>query len=153
MRLLDNHTTNTDTLSIRTFTHNYFIASLGALIMGGIVYFINKDHGVLAASIAGLKQAAFTFFLGGTILKVLESIVTSIKQPVLSVATAVLVSSLLSIVLVYLVHSAKGTPKPFESTLPTIYMAPIGFFLVALIKISKLGKKDVSHSPQGNSQV
>ncbi len=44
-----------------------------------------------------------------------------------SVATV----STLTIILVYAVHSLKGTPRPFESTLPTIILAPPGFFFLA----------------------
>ena len=42
-----------------------------------------------------------------------------------------LISSLTS-VLIYAVHSLKGTPEPFLSTVPTLLMAPPGFFVLAL---------------------
>ena len=67
-------------MSLRSFVAafdkiiNYKIASIGALVMGFIVGYINLDHGLLPESIAALKQAAYTFFLGGMLLKVLETI-------------------------------------------------------------------------------
>jgi hypothetical protein len=37
------------------------------------------------------------------------------------------VSSSMAVGFTYLVHSLKGTPEPFLSTLPTILLAPPGF--------------------------
>lgn len=110
---------------------NIKMASIGALIMGFIVFYINLDHGVLLASTAGMKQAVYTFFMGGILLRILETIAIKIENPYIAIPTAVLVTSVLTICLVYSVHSMKGTPKPFESTIPTILTAPIGFLIVA----------------------
>ena len=110
------------------------MALFGAVIMGMIVFFINLDHGYFAASIAALKQAAYTFFLGGALLKILEVMVMAIKSPFLALFIAVMITTLLTVSLVYYVHTLRGTPKPFDSTLPTICLAPIGFFAVAFKK-------------------
>jgi hypothetical protein len=113
---------------------NVKMALFGAVIMGMIVFFINLDHGYFAASIAALKQAAYTFFLGGALLKILEVMVMAIKSPFLALFIAVMITTLLTVSLVYYVHTLRGTPKPFDSTLPTICLAPIGFFAVAFKK-------------------
>jgi hypothetical protein len=47
---------------------------------------------------------------------------------------ATIIVSAVTIMLVYGVHSMKGTPRPFESTLPTIIMAPPGFLALAIRK-------------------
>ena len=113
---------------------NMKMALFGAVIMGTIVFFINIDHGYYAASIAALKQAAYTFFLGGALLRILEALAMAIKNPILALFTAVIITTLITVSLVFYVHTLRGTPKPFESTLPTIYLAPFGFFIVAAKK-------------------
>ena len=72
--------------------------------------------------------------LGGVLIKILDTIVVNIKSKYLAIAVATLSVSLVTIVLVYIVHSMKGTPRPFESTLPTIIMAPPGFMALAIRK-------------------
>jgi hypothetical protein len=60
--------------------------------------------------------------------------VMAIKSPFLALFIAVMITTLLTVSLVYYVHTLRGTPKPFDSTLPTICLAPIGFFAVAFKK-------------------
>ena len=107
---------------------------IGALFMGSVVYYINIDHGPFLASIAALKQGAYTFFIGGIILKILELIVTGINNKYLAYICSVVAATIITVGLVYLVHSMKGTPKPFESTVPTILLAPLGYIYVARMK-------------------
>lgn len=107
---------------------------IGALFMGGIVFYINSDHGPFLATTAALKQAFYTFFVGGLILKILEVIVRGIRNKALAYFCAVVVATLITVGLVYFVHSLKGTPKPFESTIPTIILAPVGFSYAARLK-------------------
>lgn len=109
----------------------------GALVMGLVVWFINVNFGWWPASTAALKQAAYTFLFGGALIKILETITIRIQNKYWGVILATLSVSILTIILVYGVHSMKGTPRPFESTLPTIIMAPPGFFALALRKRMK----------------
>jgi hypothetical protein len=104
----------------------------GAIIMGGIVWFINMSAGWWPATTAALKQAAYTFLLGGILIKILDTLVMKIQNKYLAILTATLTVSLVTITLVYIVHSMKGTPRPMESTLPTIFMAPPGFLALAI---------------------
>ena len=106
----------------------------GAIIMGGIVWFINMSFGWWPATTAALKQAAYTFLFGGILIKILDTIATKINQRYLAIAVATISVSIITILLVYGVHSMKGTPRPFESTLPTIIMAPPGFLTLAIRK-------------------
>jgi hypothetical protein len=107
---------------------------IGALFMGSVVFYINADHGPFLASIAAMKQGLYTFFIGGIILKILEMIVTGINNKILAYICSVIAATVITVGLVYLVHSMKGTPKPFESTIPTILLAPIGYIYVARMK-------------------
>jgi len=107
---------------------------IGAVFMGSVVFYINSDHGPILASIAGLKQAFYTFFIGGLILKVLEIIVLGVPNKALAYICSIITATILTIGLVYIVHSFKGTPKPFASTIPTIFLAPPGYIYVARMK-------------------
>lgn len=106
----------------------------GAIIMGGIVWLINMSAGWWPATTAAMKQAAYTFLLGGILIKILDTIATGIKNKYVAIITATLTVSFVTIILVYFVHSLKGTPRPLESTFPTIFMAPPGFLALAIRK-------------------
>jgi hypothetical protein len=111
---------------------DYPSAFAGALIMGGIVGIINIKHGAWPASTAAMKQAAYTFLFGGAIIRLLYFIVLSMPGRITSLILSVFIASVVTIILVYLVHSMKGTPMPLESTLPTVFLAPPGFLFLAL---------------------
>jgi hypothetical protein len=106
----------------------------GALVMGMIVWTINASYGWWPATTAALKQAAYTFLFGGMLIRILYGLVLSIRNRPLAIATSTLSVAILTIIMVYIVHSIKGTPRPFESTLPTIIMAPPGFMALAMRK-------------------
>jgi len=107
---------------------------IGALVMGLIVFYINYSHGIIPAGIAALKQFTYTFFVGGLLLKLLEAFLNKLATSFQGVVLAVLLNSIVTILLIYFVHSMKGTPEPFYSTVPTIILAPLGFFSVAVQK-------------------
>jgi hypothetical protein len=109
-------------------------AFAGAIIMGVIVGIINMRYGAWPATTAALKQALYTFLLGGAIIRLLYFIVLTIPGKITGLILSVLIASLITIALVYLVHSIKGTPLPVQSTLPTVFLAPPGFFFLALRK-------------------
>jgi hypothetical protein len=106
-------------------------AFAGAVIMGIIVGIINIRHGAWPAATAAMKQAAYTFLFGGAIIKLLYFIVRSVPGRIFSLVLSVFIASVVTITLVYLVHSLKGTPMPIASTLPTVILAPPGFLLLA----------------------
>lgn len=110
-------------------------------MMGTIVWFINADHGVMPALVAALKQAAYTFLVAGFFIRLLDYQVGCIKTKTLALVVSVTVTSLLTIGLVYLVHSLKGTPKPFYSTLATIVLSPFGYLGLA-IRSRRLAEKN-----------
>lgn len=113
---------------------DYRLGIIGAVFMGSVVGYINSDHGATLATIAAMKQAIYTFFVGGIIIKILDIIVNSIKNKTIAYFTAIISASILTIGMVYIVHSMKGTPKPFESTIPTIILAPPGYVYLAKLK-------------------
>jgi len=94
-----------------------------ALFLGVVVYVINFSHGLLAALPAALKQAIYTFFVAGFILRLCENLAIQKSLGQLAFPLAVVIPSSIAIGLTYLLHSLKGTPEPFYSTLPTILMA------------------------------
>ena len=106
----------------------------GAIIMGSIVWGINSSYGWWPATTAAMKQAAYTFLFGGVLIKILDTIVMNIKNRYLAILSATTLVSSITIILVYIIHNFKGTPMPFESTMPTIIMAPPGFLALAIRK-------------------
>ena len=103
------------------------IAWRGALLLGSVVYWINLEHGALAALPAALKQATYTFFVGGFITRLSENIAVSVKRKVTALFLAVLVPSTIAIGLTLLLHQLKGTPEPYRSVIPTLLMGPPTF--------------------------
>jgi hypothetical protein len=110
---------------------DYPSAIAGAVIMGLIVGFVNMGFGWWPALTAAMKQAAYTFFFGGLIIRLLYLMTLSIHKKWIALVVSAATVSTLTIILVFAVHSMKGTPRPFESTLPTIILAPPGFFFLA----------------------
>jgi len=110
---------------------DYPSAIAGAVIMGVIVGIINYKFGFWPASTAAMKQAAYTFLFGGMMIKLLYVISGKIPGKITSVILSALIVSVITVIMVYAVHSLKGTPMPMESTIPTAILAPPGFlFLV-----------------------
>ncbi len=99
----------------------------GALVMGLVVYRINYNASVHAdnAFVAAGKQAVYTFFLGGSFMKLCEYIATRIKSKLWAIVLSAAVPSLITLFLTYNIHMLKGTAKPFESTLPTLTIIPV----------------------------
>lgn len=97
-----------------------------AFLMGGIVFTINyvATHQTFASLTAFGKQWVYSFLFGGAVLKSSERITNAFKSKMLAVTLATLIPSIVSLLLVYGIHSLKGTPRPFESTLPTLLVIP-----------------------------
>lgn len=110
---------------------DYGGAIMGATLLGAIVFRINSAHGASLAATAAAKQATYTFFVAGFIVKNNERLARRLANPAASVALAVAVSCCLAVGLTFLVHSLKGTPEPLLSTVPTAVMGPPGFLVLA----------------------
>lgn len=108
---------------------NYFdlkVGSIGSTCMGAGVYLINRfGHEDYEALIAGGKQAAYTFLVGGSMTKLCERIARSDVSH--KVVKSIVYPSLITIGLTGSLHFLKGTPEPVKSTIPTLIGAPIGF--------------------------
>lgn len=107
--------------------YDYRTGLLGAVIMGCIVYWINADHGFWAAIPAALKQAAYTAIAGGILTRICERMAYYYKNISFALFMGSMVPSVIAVILTYCVHLIKGTPEPFNSTIPTMILAPISF--------------------------
>ena len=107
---------------------------IGALGMGAIVYYINSDHGVLAATIPALKQALYTFFFGALFVKMAENLSVKFVDRFWAVITGGCTPAILTSSLTYVLHAIKGTPEPFYSTVPTVILSTISFSIWAYLK-------------------
>lgn len=130
--------------SIYAYSQKYIDYKMGALtaaFMGMVVGIINADFGWLLALTAGLKQAAYTFLFGGVIIKMCKTIAVQVKGGVKARILGALIPSVVTIGAIFLVHNLRGTPKPFESTIPTMILAPSGFTVMAWRERSQWEKK------------
>lgn len=107
---------------------------LGAISMGLIVYYINADHGFMAAFIAALKQGLYTFFFGALFVRMSENIASSISLRIQAILCGGFVPSILTSALTYVLHAIKGTPEPWHSTIPTMILSLMSFSIWAYIK-------------------
>jgi hypothetical protein len=57
-------------------------------------------------------------------MKGCENLATKIKRRRLAIVAAVVIPSALTLMLTYGMHNFKGTPKPLESTIPTLLIIP-----------------------------
>lgn len=105
---------------------------LGAMFMGSWVYYLNMDHPFPGPLTAALKQAAYTFFVGGFITKLVEFIVKREAKRFFIILWAILASTAITAILMIVLHSMKGTPAKAETILWTILVAPPGFIIVAI---------------------
>ncbi len=93
-------------------------AMFGALLMGSIVWYINAAHGSFLATTAALKQASYTFFMGGLITRFCERLAMRPGPAALALAAAVILPCIITTGATFFVHSLKGTPEPVASTIP-----------------------------------
>ncbi len=91
-------------------------AILGALLMSSIVALVNSPHGASAMATSGAKQFVYTFFFAGLIMRFCTWLAERPGPRARIVATAIVVPSLITVVLIYFVHSLRGTPSPIAST-------------------------------------
>jgi len=105
---------------------DYKIGMAGAIFLGGVVFGINyfTTHEITGSVTAALKQGSYTFLLGGIFMKGCENLATKIRRRTLAIVASVVIPSALTLALTYTMHNFKGTPKPLESTIPTMLIIP-----------------------------
>ena len=129
---------------MRNLIYKYFdpwMGLAGAVIMAVLVFLINSDYGWLPATIAAMKQAAYTFIAGGLLMRMVENLAKRYSNRVVAYLVAILVPMALTVALTYLVHCIRGTPEPFLSTIPTIVLTPPSFsWWVWVVRNDKMSK-------------
>ena len=121
---------------------DYKMGMAGAMVMASVVFTINYigTNNILGAFTASLKQGTYTFFFGGVITKMAERLATEITRKYLALFLACLLPSLLSITLTFGMHNLKGTPKPLQSTIPTVILVIPSTFIWGYINRRKMEK-------------
>jgi len=112
---------------------DYRGAVAGALVLGGLVLYINLAHGWHDALVAAGKQAVYTFLAGGYMMRLNERIALACNPGIVAVPLGVACAGGLATALTYLVHSMKGTPEPLNSTLPTVAVVVFGFTFLGVM--------------------
>ena len=113
--------------------------------MGIIVFFINfkATAEITGAITAAIKQGIYTFFFGGSIMKICEIIAIKIPSKKTAIVLATLIPSLISLALTFGLHSLKGTPRPIESTIPTAVFVIPSTAIWGYLKRKKADKNNI----------
>ena len=107
-------------------------AVLGSSIMGIIVAWINLGHGGDAAISSGIRQAIYTFVVAGLSAQLCRNLTNSSIHKGAAIVKAVLIPTILTVTLVYIMHSTRGTPEPFYSSIPVAILSLVSFSIIAL---------------------
>lgn len=107
-------------------------AVLGSFIMSVIVAWINLGHGGDAAISSGIRQGLYTFFVAGLSAQLCRNLTNSSIHKAAAIVKAVLIPTILTVTLVYIMHSTRGTPEPFYSSIPVAILSLISFSIIAL---------------------
>lgn len=107
-------------------------ALLGSFIMGAVVAWINAGHGSDAAISSGIRQAIYTFFVAGLSAQLCRNLTNSSIDKVAAIVKAVLIPTILTVTLVYIMHSTRGTPEPLYSSIPVAILSLVSFSIIAL---------------------
>ncbi len=129
---------------IRYYFKTYINVRMGLLsgiFLGAVVAYINREYGFFPALIAGLKQGAYTFLFGGSIIKLCEYLATRYESSIKSWLLGALIPTAITLSAILIVHHLRGTPRPLASVLPTLLLAPPGFIYLAWNFRRKLGKR------------
>jgi hypothetical protein len=127
------------------------MACLGAVVSASIVAWINIDHGYALALTAALKQAFYAFFATGLILQFCRWLAARPVLPLVAASTAVVIPLLITMSLLFVVHSLKGTPEPFYSIIPGTVLSLIGLTLITYKTVSAAASTTAPTDPARKS--
>jgi len=125
--------------------HNWKLGLISFTINLAIVYWVNREFGVIAAGLAGVKHGFTAFILGGFFGRITERF-SEIRSPWLAYPLGSVVPTLLAHIVIFAMHFTTGTPLPIESTLvpmaismffntpATIFVLRRGFFRINTAK-------------------
>jgi hypothetical protein len=121
--------------------HNWKLGILSFFINFGLVYWVNRKYGWVAAGLAGVKHGVTAFGLGGFFGRITERF-SELRNPLLAYPLGAVVPTVIAHVFIFAMHYTTGTPLPIESTLvpmamsmfintpATIFVLRRGFFRV-----------------------
>ena len=107
-------------------------ALLGSLVMIAIVASINAEHGSHTAISSGIRQAMYTFFVAGLSVQLCRNLTNNSIYKAAALIKAVLIPTILTVILVYMMHRTMGTPEPFYSSIPVAILSLVSFSGIAL---------------------
>lgn len=125
---------------------NHGLGQIIAVMMGLGICYINLDHGLYLASVAGLKQYVYSTFAAALFIelqhKTYDSINANTKDgSILPAVASIAVPAIGTSLATYIWHALPGTAETNNSTLPTLLLSPLGYSITyTRIKISELEK-------------
>ena len=104
----------------------------GALVMSTMVAMINQEHGWFLASTAALKQGLYTFIVAGLIVRLCRWLAARPLPVVIARSLAVAVPTTVTVTIIYILHSLKGTPETVNTTVAVAGLSLISFLVLAI---------------------
>ncbi len=95
---------------------NMKMGTLSGIVVGAIVFAINYKYGLFHSSLAFVKQFLFNFFMAAYNIKLIERLVSQIKEKWLAIFVGGFFPALIATLIVFLVHWLGQTPEPLRST-------------------------------------
>ncbi|OGJ20183.1 hypothetical protein A3K73_02235 [Candidatus Pacearchaeota archaeon RBG_13_36_9] len=92
------------------------------VIGGGIVYYINQEHGFFPAAGAFGKQFLYNVFIAGFNIKTCEKLAKRIKSKSGSLIASTLIPTAQAFAITYSIHKIGGTPKAYDSSIWQVYL-------------------------------
>jgi len=112
---------------------NYKMGSLTGLIGGGIVYYINHEHGFLPAAGGFGKQFSYNVFIAGFNIKTCEKLAKKIKSKPVAILASTIIPTAQAFAITYGIHKLGGTPEAFDSSIWQVYVNAPTFFVLGLM--------------------
>jgi len=120
---------------------NYKVGSIAGLIAGSIVYYINRNHGVLESLEGASRQFVYNLFIGGFNTKVCEKLAKNIVGKARAIAAATVVPTAQAFLITYGVHKFGGTPEALNSSAWQIGPNLIGCYIFGRVYYAKRNKE------------
>ena len=120
---------------------NFKLASIGAILMGSMVFLSQLENGVYPASTAATKQFFYTFIVSSILIAIVETIVTAKQNSLHPAFYGVMAAWAFTTIMSSVLHLLKGTHDPLNAILINIILAPPGLIFVAFRKKRALKKE------------
>ena len=120
------------------------MGSIAGLIGGGIVYYINSEHGFWPAAGGFAKQFLYNVFIAGFNIKTCEKLSKKIESKKGSLIASTIIPTAQAFAITYGIHELGGTPEAFDSSIWQVYVNLPLFFVLGLMYRKKAERENIN---------